>query len=307
MATLFLATAAIMLLIPNAASAQSLAPEDAWRSATDLPLVDFSGLTEAQKTAALKILRDYDCTCQCGMKVAECRMKDPKCYYSRGLSQTIVDAIKAGKPESEARKAAQESKFAQMQTPEQAPLLEPAIDLSVAGAPSLGPVNAPITLVEFSDFQCPYCAVAAPELHRVLHTYPLQVRLVFKQYPLDIHPLAPLAAAAAVAADQQGKFWPMHDAMFSHRHSLNRDGLLETAKDLGLDMQKFTADLESEKVKTVLERDMREGDHIGIQGTPTLYINGQRYNGPLNLAALRMVLEQKFKVTPAPAVTAKAE
>lgn len=283
-----------------AAAAQQAAPDpDAWQKATDLPMVDLSGLSAAQKTTALKILRDYDCSCQCGMKVAECRMKDPKCYYSRGLSKVIIDTLKAGKSESDARSAAQESEYAHSQQQE-LPLLETAIPLTVAGAPSIGPENAPITLVEFSDFQCPYCAVAAPELHRVMRAFPQQIRLVFKEYPLDIHPQAPLAAAAAVAADRQGKFWDMHDAMFARHHSLSREGLIATAQDIGLDIDKFSADLDSEKVKASVAQDLSEGDKIGIQGTPTLFINGQKYNGPLNLLALRTVLEQKFKATPAP-------
>lgn len=281
------------------ATQQPAGDPDAWRTAIDLPSVDLSGLTEAQKATALKVLRDYDCSCGCGMKVAECRMKDPKCYYSRGLSQIVVDAVKAGQSESVARHAAQESEYAHPQ--QELPLLEPAVKLSIAGAPSIGPATAPITLVEFSDFQCPYCAVAAPELHRVMRAFPSQIRLVFKEYPLDIHPLAPLAAVAAVAADRQGKFWDMHDAMFARRHSLDRDGLIATAKDIGLDVGQFSADLDSEKVKATVDRDLLEGDHVGIQGTPTLFINGQRYNGPLNLLALRTVLEEKFKATPAPA------
>jgi protein-disulfide isomerase len=302
------ASGALLAATPSESqTAQQTAPNpDAWKTATDLPMVDLSGLTAPQKAAALKVLGDFDCTCQCGMKVAECRVKDPKCYYSRGLSQVIVTAIKSGKSGEDARKAAQQSDYAHVQQQQEAPLLEPAIPLSLAGAPSVGPANAPITLVEFSDFQCPYCAVAAPELHRVMRAFPQQIRLVFKQFPLDIHPLAPLAAAAAVAADKQGKFWDMHDAMFARRHSLDRDGLLATAKDLGLDMEKFTADLDSDKVKAVIAQDMREGDQVAIQGTPTLFINGQRYNGPLNLLALRTVLEQKFKATPAPDSTAQA-
>jgi len=295
-ASLFVAVTLGASLASSQASSQAAPNLDAWHTATDLPAVDLSGLTAAQKATALKVLRDYDCSCQCGMKVAECRMKDPKCYYSRGLSQVIVEALKAGKSESDARHAAQGSEFANSQ--QEVPLLEPAVSLSVAGSPSVGPANAAITLVEFSDFQCPYCAVAAPELHRVMRVFPQQIRLVFKQYPLEIHPLAPLAAVAALAADRQGKFWDMHDAMFARRHSLDRDGLIATATDIGLDITQFTSDLDSPKVKAAVDQDQREGDKVGIQGTPTLFINGQRYNGPLNLLALRTVLEQKFKARP---------
>lgn len=289
--------AALFFVAVLAAAAQD------WQSATELPLVDFTGLTAAQKAAALKILRDYDCSCQCGMKLAECRMKDPRCYYSRGLSQVIVDSIKAGKSEAEARQAAQESAFAHMQQQEMK-VLEDPVEIPIGSAPSLGPADAPITLVEFSDFQCPYCAVAAPEIAGLLKSAPTQVRLVFKNYPLDMHPQAPQAAAAAVAAGKQGKFWEMHDALFAHRNNLQRSGLLADAKALGLDMTKFEADLDAPETKAVVDADTSLGDKLGVPGTPTVFINGARYNGPVNAVALRTVLEQKFKLqAPAPAAS----
>lgn len=275
-----------------------------WRSATDLNLVDFTGLTAAQKAAALKILRDVDCSCGCGMKLAECRTKDPKCYYSRGLSQVIVDSIKAGKSEAEARKAAQESTFSHMQE-QQTQVLEEPVEIPIGSAPVLGPKDAPITLVEFSDFQCPYCAVAAPEISALLKAFPTQIRLVFKQYPLEVHPQAPQAAAASLAAQKQGKFWEMHDALFAHRHDLTRRGLLANAKALGLDMAKFEADLDSPATKAQVDEDVSVGDKLGIPGTPTVFVNGARYNGPVNTLAMRTVLEDKFKLQgpPPPAPT----
>jgi protein-disulfide isomerase len=275
-----------------------------WQTATDLPLVDFTGLTAAQKDAALKILREYDCSCQCGMKLAECRTKDPRCYYSRGLSQVIVDSVKAGKSEAEARQAARESSFAKMQQ-QQMQVLEEPVEISIGSAPVLGPSNAPITLVEFSDFQCPYCAVAAPEISALLKALPTQIRLAFKHYPLDMHPDAPQAAAASIAAAKQGKFWEMHDALFAHRNNLSRSGLLADARALGLDMAKFEADLDAPATKAQVEADVRVGDKLGIPGTPTVFINGARYNGPINAVALRTVLEQKFKLQapPSPAPT----
>jgi protein-disulfide isomerase len=278
-----------------------------WQSATDLPLVDLSGLSSAQQTKVLGILRDYDCTCGCGMKVAECRMKDPKCYYSRGLASMIAAAIKAGKSEGDARKAAADSPFAHVQSQE-APVLEDAIAIPTAGAPSLGPEKAKITLVEFSDFQCPYCAVAAPVLSAVLKAYPDQVKLIFKQYPLEIHNQAALAAAAALAAKKQDKFWEMHDAMFANRHNLSREQLLVMAKWIGLDMTKFQADLDSPAIKKELEQDVRDGDDARVEGTPTLFINGQRYNGPLSAVALKAILDQQLKKVETPAaVPVKAE
>lgn len=293
--------AGLFLIAALAAVAQD------WQSATELPLVDFGGLSAAQKTEALMILRDYDCSCQCGMKLAECRIKDPRCYYSRGLAQVIIDSIKAGKSEAEARQAARESTFSHVQQ-RQMTLLEDPVEIAIGSAPSLGPADAPITLVEFSDFQCPYCAVAAPEISGLLKTAPTQVRLVFKHYPLDMHPQAPLAAAAAIAAGKQGKFWEMHDALFAHRNNLQRSGLLADARELKLDLARFEADLDAPSTKAAVNADVSLGDKLGVPGTPTVFINGARYNGPVNAVALRTVLEQKFHLqqpaAPVPAVAA---
>jgi len=174
-------------------------------------------------------------------------------------------------------------------------VLEDPIAIPVGGAPSLGPQNEPITLVEFSDFQCPYCAAAAPELAAVLKAYPTQIKLIFKEYPLDTHSQAALAAAAAVAAHKQGKFWPMYDAMFAARNDLSRDNLVTLAQKNGLDLKRFQADLDSTEVKEAITRDVQDGDRAGVSGTPTLFIDGQRYNGPIELGSLKPVLDAELK------------
>jgi protein-disulfide isomerase len=263
-----------------------------WRSAEALPGLDFNGLTSAQKATVLKILREHDCSCGCGMKMAQCRVQDPNCSYSKGLAGEIIQAIKTGKTDTEAVAAASASKWAHVQQPK---LLDDPIAIPVGGAPSTGPQNASITLVEFSDFQCPYCAAAAPELAAVLKAYPTQVKLIFKQYPLETHSQAALAAAAAVAAHKQGKFWPMYDAMFAAHDDLSRDNLVALAQKNGLDVKRFQADLDSTEVKEAITRDVQDGDRAGVSGTPTLFIDGQRYNGPIALESLKPVLDAELK------------
>jgi protein-disulfide isomerase len=263
-----------------------------WKTLVKLPDVDLSGLTPVRSRAVLRLLRNHDCTCGCGMKIAECRVKDPGCSYSKGVSAAMVDAIRAGKNENDAIAAAKESRWGK--GPQPPKMLEAAVKIPTAGSPVMGPADAPVTLVEFSDFQCPYCSLAVSKLNAVLKAYPKQVKLIFKQFPLDTHSQAAQAAAAAIAAHQQGKFWPMHDALFASRRDLSRPTILAIAGKTGLDMKRFTADLDSAETKKTVARDVEDGDKAGVEGTPSVYINGQKYNGSLELDAIRKVIDEEL-------------
>lgn len=267
-----------------------------WKTATTLPSVELEGLTAPKKATALKLLRASDCTCGCQMKLAQCRVEDPGCAYSRGLSAAIVTALKEGKTEAAALAAADASRFAH---PPEHKVLDDAVVIPTTGSPVQGPPNAAITLVEFSDFQCPFCVKAVHQLEAVMKAYPTQVKLIFKQFPLDSHPQASISAAAALAAHQQGKFWQMHDALFANRTRLSRKTILELAPGMGLDMKRFTADLDSPETKKAVARDIGDGDKSGVEATPTVFINGQRYNGSLELDAIKPVLDAQLK-RPAP-------
>jgi protein-disulfide isomerase len=264
-----------------------------WQSVTALPAVEMGALTPVQKNTVLKLLRENDCTCGCGMKLAECRVKDPNCAYSRGLAAVMVDAIKSGKSTADALAAAKASRFAH--GPQRDKLLEDPVPIAVAGAPVLGPADAPITLVEFSDFQCPYCVKAVPELQAVMKAYPTQVKLIFKQFPLDSHSLAATAAVAAIAAHRQGKFWPLHDALFEQKGRLSHDTIVSLATRTGLDMKRFTADFGSAETRKAVTKDMDDGQEAGVDSTPTLFVDGQHYNGPITLAALKPVLDAELQ------------
>lgn len=263
-----------------------------WKTAESLPGVDLSKLSASQKATVLKLLREGQCSCGCNMKLAECRVVDPSCSYSNGLAAAMVDAIQHGKSESEAIAAANASKWAHVQAPK---LLDDPVTIPVAGSPVLGPQKAPITIVEFSDFQCPYCAAAVPEINALLKAYPSQVKLIFKQFPLEIHSQANLAADAAIAANKQGKFWALHDAMFANRDDLSRKNLLLLAKQSGLDMNRFQSDIDSTEVRETVVRDVQDGMQAGVEGTPTIFINGQRYNGPITMDTLKPIMEAELK------------
>ncbi|MEO8601569.1 MAG: thioredoxin domain-containing protein [bacterium] len=148
--------------------------------------------------------------------------------------------------------------------------------LPIGNSATKGPADAPITIVEFSDYQCPYCARSEPLIGQVLAAYPAQTRFVYKQFPLvSIHPQAMPAALAAVAAGRQGKFWEMHDLLFANQRALSPEQIREYARKAGLDLTKFDADLASDEVKAAVQEDMALAQRVGVRGTPSLFVNGR--------------------------------
>ena len=142
-----------------------------------------------------------------------------------------------------------------------------------------GNKNAPITVAEFSDFQCPYCARFAPTIDQVLKAYPNDVKFVYKDFPLSFHKQAKNAAKAARAAGEQGKFWEMHDLIFEKFSTVNEEMFKEFATKLNLDMNKFVADFSGSKYDSLIQQDINLGRQSGVSGTPTLYMNGKRMKG----------------------------
>jgi protein-disulfide isomerase len=132
-------------------------------------------------------------------------------------------------------------------------------------------------------------------VNTIMTAYPKDIKLIYKQFPLSMHPHAPLAAAASLAAHQQGKFWQMHDALFKNFRKLSRENILALAKEIGLDMDKFTADLDSPQNQAAIKKDLADGETAGVYGTPTFFVNGKHYNGPLNLESIKPILDAEMK------------
>lgn len=148
-------------------------------------------------------------------------------------------------------------------------------NINTAGSPSQGPANAAVSVVVFSDFQCPYCSKLGPVLAQVRELFPKDVRIIFKNYPLPNHSFANKAAAASLAAHEQGKFWEYHDKLFENSSQLNDQKFEEIAQALNLNMDRFRLDMKAEKISKQIATDLQDGNQAGVRGTPTVFINGR--------------------------------
>ena len=156
-----------------------------------------------------------------------------------------------------------------------------------------GPPDAPVTLVEYGDYECPYCGNAYPIIKRLQKELGPRLRFVFRNFPLNtIHAHAGVAAQAAEAAAAQGRFWEMHDLLYEHQQDLGEADLLHYALTLGLEPYRFEADLSSEIFARKVSDDFRGGVRSGVNGTPTFFINGARYAGPHDYDSLKAALER---------------
>jgi len=166
------------------------------------------------------------------------------------------------------------------------------------GFPSIGPSDAPVTIVEFSDFECPYCSRLSQTIKKVAADYSDSVKLVFRQFPLRrIHPNAQKAAEAALCAADQGKFWEMHDLLFEDQKNLKVGDLKDKAETLGLGMEEFTQCLESEKHAEAIEKDLYDGVRAGVSGTPAMFINGIPLSGQVPYETFVKMIEEELSVT----------
>jgi protein-disulfide isomerase len=171
----------------------------------------------------------------------------------------------------------------------------PRVSVDVAPTdPVKGPANAPITIVEYSDFQCPYCARVNPTLDRIRETYGDKVKIVFKDFPLPNHAEAPKAAEAAHCAGEQGKFWELHDRLFANQQALQLAAIKQQATTLGLDMAAFTQCLDSGKHASRVTENMKSGEALGVSSTPTLYVNGRPVIGAQSFEYFKAVIDEEL-------------
>jgi protein-disulfide isomerase len=172
----------------------------------------------------------------------------------------------------------------------------PRLTVKATDSPARGPSNAPIEIIEFSDFQCPYCQRATPTVKEVLDTYGSRVRLVYRNYPLPNHPNAKPAAEAAQCANEQGKFWPYHDRLFAAPGKLGDADLKQSAAELGLDTGTFNACFDGHKYQNAVEADVQAGNAVGVSGTPAFFINGRALTGAQPFAEFKRIIDEELEL-----------
>lgn len=166
--------------------------------------------------------------------------------------------------------------------------------IAATEAADFGPKTAKVTIVEFSDFECPYCSKAADVANKVKEKYADKVRFIFRQFPLSFHKNAHLAAQASLAADEQGKFWQYHDLLFANQKKLDRTSLDGYAKQLGLDTAKFAKALDDKIFAKAVDADLELGKTVAVNGTPTMFLNGARVQNPTDFDAISKMIEEEL-------------
>jgi protein-disulfide isomerase len=168
--------------------------------------------------------------------------------------------------------------------------------VAAANSPAKGPAKAPIEIIEFSDFQCPFCQRADPTVQQVLSTYGDRIHFVYRHYPLANHPNARPAAEAAACASEQDKFWQYHDRLFANPTKLSDQDLKRHAADLGLDTGQFNGCVDSHKLKAKVDTDFKAGEEAGVNGTPAFFINGRMISGAQPFDAFKKIIDEELAI-----------
>jgi protein-disulfide isomerase len=233
-----------------------------------LPGVDTSSLMPREKREWSARVSELLAPCSdVPVSVAQCVQEKRKCPRCLAAAKFVAKLVRDGMSQEQIE-GAFHARFD----------ADKVKSVDVGNAPFKGPEGAPVTLVEFADFECPYCALMAPVLEKMWQAHQQDVRYVYKFMPLSGHPHGEISARAAIAAMAQGKFWEMHDKLFANRDHLEQTDLDQYAKEIGLDLAKFHKDAESQATTDTIANDRKQADALGVQGTPTIYINGREYD-----------------------------
>lgn len=228
------------------------------------PSIDAKDLDAAERKVLIEILTEQFDPCGKSRTFLDA-LRAGDCAIAPKLATKVIEGLRAG----EGKKQILASLLKEIER------LNTVVQIDVSKSPLLGPADAKVQVVEFSDFECPFCRRAVEPIEKMQKHY--NFALYFKFFPLrHSHPNAEGAARAAWAAHQQGKFWPLHDALFANQHALDFNSVVKYAAKVGLDAKKFEADLQSEAAGAAVAADEKAGDAAGVDGTPTFFVNGHK-------------------------------
>lgn len=233
-----------------------------------LPGVDTNALTPRERNEWSGYVSEFLAPCSdTPVPIAQCVKEGRACSRCLPAAKYLLKGVRDGQSREQIEKSFQ-NRFDSKKVK----------DVPIDGSPSKGPESAPVVVVEFADFECPFCASVAPVFDKAWTERQEKVRFVFKYMPLPGHPHGEIAARAGFAAQQQGKFWEMNKKMFANREHLEQSDLESYAKDLGLDLAKFKADMLSQAATDRLAMDKKLADALNVKGTPSVYINGREFD-----------------------------
>lgn len=231
--------------------------------------VDTSALTSREKREFNTYVTEFLSPCtNVPVPIAQCVTEKRPCSRCVPAAKFVLKGVRDGMSREQIDKAYKNRFDA-----------DKVVNVPLDGSPTTGPEGAPITIIEFADFECPHCGQVAPLLDKIVQDRKSEIRFAFKFYPLASHPHAEPAARAAVAAWKQGKFWEMHHTLFKNQKHLEQTDLESYAKELGLDLARFKADMASKETADRIARDKKLGEDVKVNGTPAIFINGRSYDG----------------------------
>ncbi len=261
---------------------EAAASDEQARDEESLEAVDFEypgvdlDLTAAQLAELAGLAEAELCPCEDSVvSLHECMQEEERCEEADQAAQTLIGAVSEGGGADEAFDALAQERAQRTETH----------DFVFENVPYKGNPEAEVVIVEFADFSCGECRRAAGVMEQVLERFGDDVVIYFKNFPLG-SPAGQLAAQASMAAHNQGRFWEMHDLIFENQRQISRSDVEQHARRLGLNFERFQQDMESRQVTGHIARDRAEGEQAGVMGTPTVYVNGERYTGIVTAPAL---------------------
>ncbi|MFZ9885981.1 MAG: DsbA family protein [Myxococcota bacterium] len=235
----------------------------------NFPAVDLEGLDPAAMEVFAAIANEEICPCDCPRSFGACLQTGTRCEPAVLLGNWLAAQLRNGvAPEQLAEQITQEIAGGFAARPK---------ELQLDGYATKGAPDAPFTIVEYADFECPHCKLASAVVGQLVQANPGKVRVVYKHFPLSFHVMAKVAAAAAEAAGLQGRFWEMHDAIFATQNMLDEDLIRGHAKAIGLDVERFEKDWKDPAVVNRVDASRQEGEALGITATPAFFVNGRPF------------------------------